>query len=1499
MNREFDIAIVGIAGRFPGARDVEQFWSNLAGGVEAITRFSDEELLQAGVPAERLGDLAYVKAAPVLDSPGHFDAAFFGYAPAEAAAMDPQHRLLLELAVEALESAGCDPNRYPGRIGVFAGTALNTYYTNTGLDRRLAKEYIPTLIVSDKDFLSTRISYKLNLKGPSLTVQTACSTSMVAIHLACQSLLSGEIDAALTGAVSVRVPHRAGYFCDGGGIVSADGHVRAFDASANGTVFGSGGGMLVLKRRDDAERDGDTVYAVIKGSAVNNDGAGKAGYTAPGVDSQADAVMEALANAGVEADTVSYVEAHGSGTPLGDAVEMRALTKAFRSATTKSGFCALGSVKTNIGHLDAAAGVAGILKTVLALKARKLPPSLNFQAPNPEIDFASTPFYVNARLQGWSANGLRRAAVLSTGMGGTNAVVVLEEAPEPAEVPATRAPQLLVLSASTETALGEATTRMREHLERTEADLGDVAHTLRVGRRAFAHRRCFVCADRKDAIDALGESPPKRILSGQARDRRRPLVYLLPGIGDQYVGMGRELYEGWPVFREELDRCARILEPFLGSNLQDLLYPRDREVSAPKGIDLAAMLRRKPANKGALERTLHAQAAQFSVEYAASRLWQSLGLVPDAIVGHSMGEYVAACLAGVMSLEDALRLISVRAKLVEALPKGAMLAVTLGEKGLRDLLTPGLSISLINGPELCVVSGAPAEVAVLEATLAERGIIARRVANGHAFHSRMLAPIADPFREEVRKVRLKAPAIPYSSNVSGTWVTREEATSPDYWVAHALRTARFDDALRAMWKHKDAVLLEIGPGRTLGMLAMQHPGRKDAGDPLTLATIRPSYENASDTAFLLQAVGRLWLQGADIRWEAIPGRGRKVPLPTYPFERKLHWLQSAATPETLAAPGLASVPRNPDPAQWLYVPSWKRLLPRSARERAHSNWLILGQRKGIASRLAAKAASAGHAVVTVTEGKRFRREDARSFTLDPKSFEHHEQLLRTLVAEGLQPTTILHSWAVTGAPEELVPALQLGFHSLAHLVRALGAAKQRHEIDLCVLSDCVQDVLGTEALSPEKATLLGPCLVIGQEYPNIRVRHIDLEASDDSTADRVLGELLDPDANKFVALRNGQRWVQTYERVAPAPGAPVFRQGGVYLITGGLGKVGRAISAYLAQKYQARLALVGRRAAPPAEALAELEKQGAQVLYLAADAADAEALRRAGAVTSRRFGALHGVIHAAGIVGRDGYQELKEPGGAGCEAHFRAKALGLRALERALEGREIDFCLLMSSLASILGGLGQSAYAAANLYMDSFVRRQRRASPAHWLSVNWDVWRLGGESDAEAGATLKDLGMSAAEGAALMEAVLAIRSAPQLVVSTGDLGARIDQWVRMDSPPPVPGSAKPAPRPVLGTVADAPRDDTERAVAQVWQEVLGIDAVGIHDGFAQLGGHSLLAIRVVAALSKHFSIELPLRALLDAPTVAELARYVDALAWAGGGSAREAKPAGERIEVVL
>lgn len=1535
--RDFDIAVVGMAGRFPGASNLDEFWCNLAGGVESIARLSDEELLASGVPADRLADSHYVKAAPVLDEPGHFDAGFFGYSPMEARTMDPQQRVLLELAHEALENAGYDPDRYDGRVGVFTGSALNTYLMHLGLHHRLAEEYIPTLIGNDKDFLSTRISYKLNLKGPSITVQTACSTSMVAVHLACQSLLSEETDLTLAGAVSVRVPHRAGYFCDGGGVVSPDGHVRAFDAKANGTVFGSGGGILVLKRLADALADGDTIRAVIKGSAVNNDGSAKAGYTAPSVDSQADVVAEALANAGVEADTIGYLEAHGSGTPVGDPIEVRALTKAFRTLTDRRSFCAIGSAKSNVGHLDAAAAVTGIIKTILALEHRQLPPTLHFTEANPEIDFPSTPFYVNTELQDWISEGPRRAGVMATGMGGTNAHVVLEEAPAAtaASTDTTCAPSLLVLSAKTETALVQATDRLRAFLSANErVSMTDVAHTLQVGRKAMPHRRYLVCSDRADAVAALCADRSKRLTSGRGDDEGRPVILLLPGVGDHYVGMASDLYDAWPIFRQEVDRCAQILERHLGADIRSILYPPSRswKKAHGKGIDLKRMFGKgtdgdDDQDARTLNQTVFAQPALFAIEYATARVWQTLGITPDAIVGHSMGEYVAACLAGVLSLEDALRLIVKRAQLVNALPQGAMLAVTLAEDELLPILPHDISISLINGPRLCVVAGPVDGVARFEKTLEEKGVIARRVQNAHAFHSSMLEPIVPALEAEVRSVRLNEPKVPYISNVTGTWITRGEATSPAYWAMHATRTARFSDALREVWRFKNPVLLEAGPGRTLGVLAMQHPDRPEDGDVVPVSSIRHEYDHRSDVEYLYQGIGRVWLSGAEIKWDEIPADGprRRVPLPTYPFERQLHWLEPVSTSDLLvghashAAPTRESVHKNPNASEWLYVPSWKRLLPRAmdldhgALEAARAGtWLVYTDETGLAASLVARLARAGHDVVTVLAGSSFQQVGARTFTIEPATAEHYDLLIQALEVNHSLPDRIVHAWSVAKVgsaktERDRFAAVQaLGFYSLLFLVKALVARNVRHEITLFALSSEVQDVSGADALCPAKSTLLGPCTVIRQEYPNIRVKHVDMDVSGGSherepAVDLVLAELLEPDSNVFVAYRNGQRWVQSFEPVAVTGNdrRTAFRDGGVYLITGGLGNIGIALSEYLAQKYKARLVLVGRFALPPREtwsalidgrepddpvrtrisAIRRIEQLGAEVLYLDANVADATAMRRVVEQATKRFGALHGVIHGAGIVGDDGYLEIKDTDLATSDGHFKAKVYGSLALEAALADMPLDFCLLMSSLSSVLGGIGQAAYAASNIYLDALARRHNRTSRVPWLSVNWDVWRLQGEAVTALapGGTLRELGMSATEATGMLETVLSKRSATQLVVSTGDLGQRIDQWVKLQSLDTTPATPVSATRPRSSSALDAPRDETEEQVARIWQDALGMDDVGINDSFAQLGGHSLLAVRIVAELREAFQIDLPVKALFEAPTVAELSRYVKAL----------------------
>ena len=934
-----NIAIIGMAGRFPGASNIGQFWENLRDGVESISLLSVEELLSSGIDEATLNAPNYVRSAGVLNDIEMFAAPFFGINPRDAEVMDPQHRLFLECAWEALEDSGYDSETYEGRIGVYAGAGMNTYLlfnlvSNPWLINSVGDYQM--MIGNDKDFLPTRVSYKLNLRGPSVSVQTACSTSLVAVCLACQSLLAYQCDMVLAGGVSIRVPNKAGYVYQQGGILSPDGHCRAFDARAQGTVIGSGVGIVVLKRLEDALSDGDTIHAVIIGSAFNNDGSLKAGYTAPSIDGQAEVIAEAQQMADVAPEALSYIEAHGTGTKLGDPIEIAALTQVFRARTDLKNFCAIGSVKTNIGHLDAAAGVAGLIKTVLSLKHKLIPPSLNFEQPSPQIDFLNGPFFVNDKLSQWTSDTEpRRAGVSSFGIGGTNAHLILEEAPAIDKPSASRPHQLLLLSAKSDSALEAVTTNLIAYFKHhPDANLADVAYTLMAGRRAFSHRRMLVCSDTEDALDTLERMDAKRVLTSVNAEGRQ-LAFMFPGQGAQYANMGAGLYQLERVFREQVDDCSAILNDQLGFDLRDLLYTH-------KGTGQLATAR--------LDETSVTQPALFVVEYALAKLLMSWGLYPNVMIGHSVGEYVAATLAGVFRLEDALRLVAARGELMQSLPVGAMTVVRLSERELQSHLSDELSVAAVNGQSLCVVSGPAQAIDQFERKLARKDLECRRLLVSRAFHSAMTEPILEAFAEQVKRVQPRPPNIPFLSNVTGTWITPADATEPTYWARHMRHTVRFVDGLRELLKEPDSILLEVGPGKGLTTLARQHPDRSDKH--VALSTLRHPSAQVSDGSFLLNTVGQLWLAGLRIDARAFYANEQRyrIPLPTYPFERERYWVeprkqvyadsvspittrQQIAQSEAAAPRGLYSRPNLPgdyvgpsDDVERTLVEVWQNLL---------------------------------------------------------------------------------------------------------------------------------------------------------------------------------------------------------------------------------------------------------------------------------------------------------------------------------------------------------------------------------------------------------------------------------------------------------------------------------------------------------------------------------------------------------------------------------------------
>jgi acyl transferase domain-containing protein/glutamate-1-semialdehyde aminotransferase len=910
------IAIIGMSGRFPQAASVKQLWRNLREGRDSISHFTPDEVMAEQVLPETVRQPNYVRARAILEDIELFDASFFGVQPLEAQIMDPQQRLLLECAWEALEDSGYDPKAYANPVGVFVGSGFGYYYQNNlSSNPEIVKSFgsFQSLIGNDRDHVATLVSYKLDLKGPSLTVQTACSTSLVAVHLACQSLLNGECSMALAGGSVVALPRKIGYLFQEGGIFSPDGCCRPFDHRAAGTVAGSGVGVVLLKPLSAALADGDSIRAVIKGSAINNDGALKVGYSAPSVEGQVGVIAEAQAMAGVHPDTISYIEAHGTGTSLGDPIEIAALSKAFRAQTSRKQFCAIGSVKSNIGHLDTAAGVVGLIKTVLALENEELPPSLHYEKPNPQIDFEQSPFFVNAQLRRWDRDpdNPRRAGISSFGIGGTNAHVIVEEAPLVASSGTLSMNdwQVLVLSARTANSLGEARQRLAEHIEQhAPQNLADAAYTLQVGRRRFAQRCAIICNDRMEAVAALRGNNPVREVTGSQLSASQGLVFMFPGQGAQYVNMGRSLYEAGGEFRQVIEEFATVVRSRLGFDLLEIIYPQPGN---------------EATSQQQLVETVVAQVALFAVEYALARQFQEWGIKPAAMIGHSLGEYVAACLSGVFSPESAIELVAERGRLMQELPRGIMLAVTLGAEQLREeisAVTNGsaerLWLTAINAPQRTVVGGAETAIVELERHLGTRRIPTRRLATSHAFHTPTVEPVLPAYEQTLKRTVKDELHIPFVSNETGEWAQAEQVRSAQYWLRHMRAPVQFSAGVNTIAAQGNWIWLEMGPGNTLGQLVKQALLQRDKQEQMSAKSrheVVSSFTQNSEKglAGVLRSVAQLWTYGAEVNWSKIrdwsfqealarnagngqaaePRKLRRISLPTYAFDRQSFWIK--------------------------------------------------------------------------------------------------------------------------------------------------------------------------------------------------------------------------------------------------------------------------------------------------------------------------------------------------------------------------------------------------------------------------------------------------------------------------------------------------------------------------------------------------------------------------------------------------------------------------------
>jgi acyl transferase domain-containing protein len=1507
------VAIIGMVIRCPGAKNVGEFWSNLKNGVESISFFPEAELRKAGISEAVLQLPSFIRAGAPLEGLDLFDAGFFNYSAREAEFIDPQQRVFLESAVEALETAGVDPARFPGSIGVFAGEGQTLYGYQIlanraviGVERQMA------VIGNDKDYLSTRTSYKLGLRGPSFTLQCACSTSTVAMHLATQSLLSHECDLALAGGVSVSwLRGKGGYHFVEGGILSRDGHTRAFDANASGTVFADGVAIAVLKRLDEAVADGDDIQAVILGTAVNNDGATKGSYTAPSIEGQFDVMSESLSVADISPDTIGFVEAHGTGTALGDPIEIEALQRVFRTATDKKQFCGVGSLKSNLGHLNTISGLAGTIKAALCVKTGEIPPNLHFEKPNPKIDFANSPFYVPTKLTKWSLEGPRRACISAFGIGGTNTEVIIEEPPKQVSGPTAKNMHVAIVSAKTATALDAACTRLARHLsEHPEENIADVCHTLATGRGLYAHTRAVVCADAPAAVQALETGDPSVSIGGLRGALQKPITFMFPGQGSQHIYMGRELYKEEPVFRRELDKCAEILREHIGLDLRTLLHPQGDE------IDEAEKL---------LRNTQYTQPAIFAVSYALAQLWMSFGVRPAMALGHSIGEFVAACLAEVFSLEDALRAVAERGRLIQGMPPGAMLAIMCPAEQAQPLFPKSVSLGAINTPSACVASGPREDIAALERQLAEKGISSTLLHTSHAFHSAMMEPAVGPFIEVMRGIQLKPPQLPYISNVTGEWITDEQATNPTYWGTHMRAAVLFHKGLSCIHQQTPAVFLEVGPGRSLGTLA------RGLGDEATILSslAHASTRGAGEVRAFLRAAAELWVLGAPIDWSQRYASERRLkrPLPTYPFERKRYWVlddEQPAAPQQrqqrVAGGGaVAQQPMRTGPSYTVETATWKRVqysAQAHTADRAKLVWLAFIASEDLDERFAEALRARGDKLTVVKKGPVFTELGDDWFSCDPNQEADVDQLCSRVI-KGLAADQRLrviyfcnpsHPRAADKVAAEYRHEVDDKIGAPIALIRSLTKHTSADKISLTIVTRDGYEVVGTETIDPMMALPIGPCLASMHEYPGLNCRIVDVAstASDiGELAQKLAADLAEPRQSSVTAYRGNARWARTIDGIPSflmrSPHA-ALRKNGVYLITGGLGALGLALSRHLAENYQAHLILTGRTSLPPREewsgilakpskddnrivrvirGIEKIEAARGRVMLGTADVCDLSRMQTVVRAAYDKFGEIHGVIHAAGVPGSTPIG-LKTP--EELDEVLRPKIVGLAVLEQVFAGRPLDFLALFSSTSAIWGRVGQVDYTAANAYLDSFAIRNWERAKWPTISINWDNWReVGMAVDTHRtgpGQAKQVKGLTTKDGVYAFSQALVARQ-PQVIVRAAR--AQPLQRVKAGAPAQARGAApakavtkpKGYPRPALAQPYQPAANDLEAQLATLWSELLMITPIGRDDNFFELGGHSLLGLQLLPRIRDKYKVAIEPRELFANPTVAKLAANIE------------------------
>ncbi len=1457
-SQSYDIAIIGLAGQFPNCASTDELWTALCQQEELIHYFSDEALLSSGVDQEVLSHSNYVKAGGILKNYEHFDPEFFSISNFESKLTDPQHRLFLQNAYHALEDAAIAVNSIDYPVGVFASCSMNTYILQPALAEQFHKSYLSTLLANDKDFLASKVSYKLNLTGPSMTVQTACSSSLTCVHLACQSLLAHECDTALAGGVSVKIPHNRGYFFQEEDPLSPDGHTRSFDASAKGTVFGSGVGIVILKRLEDAIADSDNIYAIIKSSAVNNDGSDKVAYSAPSINGQADVVSQALILANVGPSDISFIEAHGSGTSVGDPIEIKALSSVYQQYTNNCEYCAIGSIKSNLGHLDAAAGITGLIKAALALKHASLPASINYEKPNALIEFDQTPFYVNTKTSKLNCKSETVfAGITSTGMGGSNVHMILQNPPEKTSTPSKRLSQLIITSAKNSESLKDNQNNLSQHIEANGNRIADIAYSSACGRSHLNHRAYGLYdKDTAEANTVWQSNQPEP--SADNKD----IIFVFPGQGAQYVNMARALYDSEEYFKQTLQHCFDLSKSHIEYDLLSILYPA---YATQKAVVCD------------IDETQVTQPLLFCIEYALAKLLMHWGIMPKHMIGHSIGEYVAACLADVFTLEDAMCLVCKRASLMQALPRGKMIAVLTDLSALDSIDPAWYDIAAVNQPKQVVLSGSHEDIDKAKTALKQQGINAIELKTSHAFHSKIIEQMQADFIQYLNTVDLNSPRIKFVSNVTGELITDEQATSPQYWYQHSRSTVQFFKGITLLDSITDPHYIEVGPGDNMTKLI------KKINAERCLQTLSKGTKQTEEHHNLMQCLGDLWLSGVDIQWHKMyESESRiKTPLPKYAFNTAPFLFPGME--QTYA---VNNNTQTENPVQ-VFAKTWIPFeLSDDPCEISGETWVIFHDKLGLSDKLMHHLISKQCTVINVYASDEYKKIDNKNHTIALDSRDDYQQLFSDFHDAGILVDNIIYACPFSNEETDMKAHVDSNFYAACYITQGIAKYYKERQINIGFLTNHLYKIDDQEIIEPIKSLIIGPASVIPKEHKNISSCLLDIDSSTLSTnkslSDNIIKAISSTETYNSLAVRGNKHLKYKFDLLNNTPQADhsLFRKSGTYLIFGGLGHLGLELSEYLATTYQAQLILVSRDIskldaknkhykADLAKRINNIKKSSTAITVKSVDINNKASVAELFSFIREEYGALNGIIHSAAILDERPVELIDA---ISANIITDPKLSGTQNILELSQNYKVDFVLLISSITAHLAPILWAQYVSVNNFINHSVDKQPSAFDVYSL----ELCGLYGRGLAEKSATGDLVFDQDAESKDIIEIIdnIKLYQSKDIVIYPGDF----NQLYQSSNHPSMTAKFTVETNVSSNCQEDLPtqiNSEIEAGLDEILTHTIGIDSLDKNHQLSQLDCDSLVALKIISQIKDKYNIDIRLKELFNARNIYEIYTSVE------------------------